>query len=105
MPRADQATIDLLTDYFQAMEVKDFDRLGAYYADEERRVGRAWAFARWWAGLGANRFAPNFRPRWSLELSVLEQLHGKFGGHHQDRSVDDLQVLGEICLRENLDDS
>ena len=33
MPRADQATIDLLTDYFQAMEVKDFDRLGAYYAD------------------------------------------------------------------------
>ena len=34
MPRADQATIDLLTDYFQAMEVKDFDRLGAYYADE-----------------------------------------------------------------------
>ena len=34
MPRADQATIDLLTDYFQAMEVKDFDRLGAYYADD-----------------------------------------------------------------------
>ena len=33
MPRADQATIDMLTDYFQAMEVKDFDRLGAYYAD------------------------------------------------------------------------
>ena len=33
MPRADQATIDLLTDYFQAMEAKDFDRLGAYYAD------------------------------------------------------------------------
>ena len=33
MPRADQATIDLLTDYFQAMEVKDFDRLGAYYAE------------------------------------------------------------------------
>ena len=32
MPRADQATIDLLTDYFQAMEVKDFDRLGGYYA-------------------------------------------------------------------------
>ena len=34
MPRADQATIDLLTDYFQAMEAKDFDRLGAYYADD-----------------------------------------------------------------------
>ncbi len=33
MPQADQATIDLLTDYFQAMEVKDLDRLGAYYAD------------------------------------------------------------------------
>ena len=34
MPRADQATIDLLTDYFNAMEVKDLDRLGAYYADD-----------------------------------------------------------------------
>jgi ketosteroid isomerase-like protein len=34
MPQADQATIDLLTDYFDAMEVKDFDRLGAYYADD-----------------------------------------------------------------------
>jgi ketosteroid isomerase-like protein len=34
MPQADQATSDLLTDYFQAMEVKDFDRLGAYYADD-----------------------------------------------------------------------
>ena len=34
MPQADQATIDLLTDYFQAMEAKDFDRLGAYYADD-----------------------------------------------------------------------
>ena len=33
MPRADQATIDLLNDYFQAMEVKDFDRLGAFYAE------------------------------------------------------------------------
>ncbi len=33
MPQADQATIDLLTDYFQAMETKDFDRLRAYYAD------------------------------------------------------------------------
>ncbi len=34
MPRADQATIDLLTDYFDAMEAKDFDRLGSYYADD-----------------------------------------------------------------------
>ena len=34
MPRADQATIDLLSDYFAAMEAKDFDRLGAYYADD-----------------------------------------------------------------------
>ena len=34
MSRADQATIDLLTDYFQAMEVKDVDRLGACYADD-----------------------------------------------------------------------
>ena len=34
MPRADQTTVDLLTDYFQAMEAKDFDRLGAYYADD-----------------------------------------------------------------------
>ena len=34
MPRADRATIDLLTDYFHAMEVNDFDRLGAYYADD-----------------------------------------------------------------------
>ena len=34
MPQADQATSNLLTDYFQAMEVKDFDRLGAYYADD-----------------------------------------------------------------------
>ena len=33
MPRANQATIDLLTDYLQAMDMKDFDRLGAYYAD------------------------------------------------------------------------
>ena len=33
MPRADQTTVDLLTDYFNAMEVKDLDRLGAYYAD------------------------------------------------------------------------
>jgi ketosteroid isomerase-like protein len=34
MPQADQANIDLLTDYFDATEVKDFDRLGAYYADD-----------------------------------------------------------------------
>ena len=34
MPQADQANIDLLTDYFDAMEVTDFDRLGAYYADD-----------------------------------------------------------------------
>ncbi|TDW98584.1 nuclear transport factor 2 family protein [Kribbella sp. VKM Ac-2566] len=34
MPRADQPTIDLLTDYFDAMEAKDFDRLGSYYADD-----------------------------------------------------------------------
>ena len=34
MPRADQATIDLLTDYFDAMEVKDTARLASYYADD-----------------------------------------------------------------------
>ena len=34
MSQAAQATIDLLTDYFDAMEAKDFDRLGAYYADD-----------------------------------------------------------------------
>jgi ketosteroid isomerase-like protein len=34
MPRAGQATIDLLTDYFDAMEAKNFDRLGSYYADD-----------------------------------------------------------------------
>jgi hypothetical protein len=34
MPRADQATIDLLIDYFDAMEAKNFDRLGSYYADD-----------------------------------------------------------------------
>ena len=33
MHRTDQVTIDLLTDYFQAMEEKDLDRLGAYYAE------------------------------------------------------------------------
>lgn len=34
MPHADQATIDLLTDYFAAMEAKDSERIGAYYADD-----------------------------------------------------------------------
>ena len=34
MPHADQATIDLLTDYFDAMEAKDLARLGSYYADD-----------------------------------------------------------------------
>jgi ketosteroid isomerase-like protein len=34
MPRAEQATIDLLTDYFDAMEAKNFDRLGSYYTDD-----------------------------------------------------------------------
>ena len=34
MPQADQATIDLLTDYFDAMEAKDFyDRLSSDHAD------------------------------------------------------------------------
>jgi ketosteroid isomerase-like protein len=33
MSQADQATIDLLTDYFDAMEAKDEQRLGSYYAD------------------------------------------------------------------------
>ena len=33
MPHADQATIDLLTDYFAAMEAKDLPRLGEYYAE------------------------------------------------------------------------
>jgi ketosteroid isomerase-like protein len=34
MPSATQHTIDLLTDYFAAMEAKDGDRFGAYYADD-----------------------------------------------------------------------
>ena len=34
MPRADQTTIDSLTDYFAAMEVKDLDRLATFYADD-----------------------------------------------------------------------
>lgn len=33
MPKADQATIGLLTDYFAAMEAKDSARLASYYAD------------------------------------------------------------------------
>jgi ketosteroid isomerase-like protein len=33
MPQADQATIELLTDYFDAIEAKDSARLGSYYAD------------------------------------------------------------------------
>ncbi|MFH8253211.1 nuclear transport factor 2 family protein [Microbacterium sp. B2969] len=34
MTRADQATIDLLTDYFDAMEAKDPERISSYYADD-----------------------------------------------------------------------
>ena len=34
MSQADQATINLLTDYFDAMEAKNFARLGAYYTDD-----------------------------------------------------------------------
>lgn len=34
MAKADQHTIDFLTDYFAAMEAKDSDRFGAYYADD-----------------------------------------------------------------------
>ncbi|PTL71924.1 hypothetical protein C1I63_03095 [Rathayibacter caricis DSM 15933] len=34
MPRAGQHTIDLLTDYFAAMEAKDSARFGAYYAED-----------------------------------------------------------------------
>ncbi|CAH0271075.1 hypothetical protein SRABI83_03650 [Arthrobacter sp. Bi83] len=33
MPQADQDTIGLLTAYFDAMEAKDHERLGSYYAD------------------------------------------------------------------------
>ena len=33
MPQADQATIDLMTDYFDAIETKDQERPGSYYAD------------------------------------------------------------------------
>ncbi len=34
MPRAPQAVIDLLNDYFGAMEAKDYERLRSYYADD-----------------------------------------------------------------------
>lgn len=34
MPHASQHTIDLLTDYFAAMEAKDSDRFAAHYADD-----------------------------------------------------------------------
>lgn len=34
MPSATQHTIDLLTDYFAAMEAKDSDCFAAYYADD-----------------------------------------------------------------------
>lgn len=34
MSRADQSTIDFLTEYFAVMEAKDYDRLGHYFADD-----------------------------------------------------------------------
>ena len=34
MSRANQATINLLTEYFAVMEAKDYERLGDYYADD-----------------------------------------------------------------------
>jgi ketosteroid isomerase-like protein len=34
VPRADQATVDLLTSYFDAMEDKDHGRLESFYADD-----------------------------------------------------------------------
>jgi ketosteroid isomerase-like protein len=34
MARADQATIELLTEYFAAMEAKDSERIGSFYADD-----------------------------------------------------------------------
>ena len=34
MARAPQETLDLLNDYFGALEAKDFDRLRAFYADD-----------------------------------------------------------------------
>lgn len=34
MSRADQSTIDFLTEYFAVMEAKDYDRLAGFYADD-----------------------------------------------------------------------
>ena len=34
MPRADQTTIDFLTNYFATMEAKDFERLADYYSED-----------------------------------------------------------------------
>lgn len=34
MPRADQTTIDFLTEYFAVMEAKDYDRLADFFADD-----------------------------------------------------------------------
>lgn len=34
MSRADQCTVDFLTEYFAVMEKKDYERLGDYYADD-----------------------------------------------------------------------
>jgi ketosteroid isomerase-like protein len=34
MSRADQSTVDFLTEYFAVMEKKDNERLGDYYADD-----------------------------------------------------------------------
>lgn len=34
MPRADQTTIDFITDYFAVMEAKDYARLGDYLATD-----------------------------------------------------------------------
>ena len=34
MSRADQATLDFLTEYFAVMEAKDYDRLADFFADD-----------------------------------------------------------------------
>ena len=34
MPHADQATIDMLTDYFAAVQAKDSERIRSYYSDD-----------------------------------------------------------------------
>jgi ketosteroid isomerase-like protein len=34
MPRADQSTLDFLTEYFAVMEAKDYDRLADFFADD-----------------------------------------------------------------------